>query len=446
MDQRESRGTERGGERDEIPGDLISRLPDDLLSTIISLLPTKDGGRTPAISPRWRNLWRSAPLNLVIHSPVNPHSPSSVIPSAMSRIVSKHLGPTRRFFFRGSDLGPQAESWFQSPALANLEELDIKLLPAGPEERFSLPPSALSSPALLVVKIAYCSIPDEISMDFPVLKHISLLDVSISGDVFHGLLSACCALESFYMSNVHAADCLRVSSPTLRSIGFSEKYCGKSELIIEDAPLLVRFILPYTYNHDADNCVAIRVVRAPKLKILGPLFAISRIVSQGISPDSSANSMRTVKVLSLRCSGQELDAILNVLRWFPCLEKLYIIFHEHREVDKNNEPPYNGLHPVECLPDHLKNVVFKAFVGHDKQVNFASFFISNARVLNKIEFEGWFVDYNSTSMGYLHNLLHVENRASRDAKFEFRQYINTQRRLEEHIHDLSVADPFQRAI
>ncbi|XBH76501.1 hypothetical protein VPH35_103127 [Triticum aestivum] len=229
-----------------------------MLCTIISLLPTKDGGCTPAVSPRWRNLWASAPLNLVIHSPVNPHSPSSVDPSA-------------------------AESWFQSPALANLEELDIKLLPARPKVRFSLPPSALSSPALLVVKVAYCSIPDEISMDFPLLKHISFLDVSISGDVFHGLLSACRALESFYMSNVHTAGCLRVSSPTLRSIGFSKEYCGKSDIIIEDAPLLVRFILPCTYN-----CVAIRVVRAPKLQILGPLFiAISTIVVSQVRSSGS---------------------------------------------------------------------------------------------------------------------------------------------------------------
>lgn len=121
-------------------------------------------------------------------------------------------------------------------------------------------------------------------------------------------------------------------------------------------------------------------------------------------------------------------------------------FHEHREMDKNNESPYNRLHPVECLQGHLKTVVFKAFVGYDKQVNFARFFVLNARVLNKIEFEGWFMDYNSTSLDYLHNLLHAENRASRDAKLEIRPHINIGHHLQEHIHDLSVADPFQTAI
>uniref|UniRef100_A0ACD5TBY2 Uncharacterized protein n=1 Tax=Avena sativa TaxID=4498 RepID=A0ACD5TBY2_AVESA len=393
-DKQDSHGNARkragSSDRDETDIDLISQLPDAMLCTIISLLPTKDGGRTQALSRRWRPLWRSAPLNLEVRAqlPGIPFPTLSVPISAVSKIISQHPGPARRFSFHGlyaGDLYAEVESWFHSRALTKLQKLHF-CCRALTRER--LPLSALcSTSTLLIASISGFYFPDDMpSMSFSVLKQLSLISVSISGYVFHGLLSGCHALESICMSNVSATDCLRVSSPSLRSIGFH------------------------------DGCVAIRLIRAPKLEILGPFLpVVHKLIF------SQENSMRNMKVLALSSSGYGLHTVINILRWFPCLEKLYVIFRKYDEMDKKDEPQYDPLHPIECLQTHLKKWYL---------------------MLNKIEFEGY-CDYNSESVAYQHRLLQVGNRASRDAQFEFRRaYGGTN--LDMHIHDLSVADPFRQ--
>jgi hypothetical protein len=251
--------------------DLISHLPDAILGTIISLLPTKDGGRTQVLSRRWRPLWRSAPLNLDILTWI-PHVPISVLASAISQILSQHPGPTRRFSFPCRHLGFSAEveswfhSWFHSRALANLQELNIIYTDG------VLPPFVLcSASTLLVAKISYCHFPHEIvsPMNFPLLKNLSLFNVSISEEVFYLLISSCHALEGLFIKGVKSTGCLRVSSPTLRSIGASSSPHKMEELVIEDAPCLERILLPYHLDR-----LTIRVVRAPKLEILGPYSLI----------------------------------------------------------------------------------------------------------------------------------------------------------------------------
>jgi hypothetical protein len=190
--KRESHGTTpmrpQSCGRDDTDGDLISRLSDDTLGTIISLLPTKDGGRTQALSRRWRHLWRSAPLNLEVHARPQDFRRSAVPPSAVPKIISQHPGPARRLSFTCLRAGDLSERWFRSRALANLQELSIAYEHHGsaPTGKIGhpLPLSALrSASTLLVLKVSNCDFPDENAppVSFPLLTRLSLHHVSIPG-------------------------------------------------------------------------------------------------------------------------------------------------------------------------------------------------------------------------------------------------------------------------
>jgi hypothetical protein len=126
------------------------------------------------------------------------------------------------------------------------------------------------APSLIVAKIGVCSFPghNTSSLIFPLLKQLTLRYVSISEDVFNRVLSGCRVLESLLLWDIFASDRLHISSLTLRSIGFRSRRTSTQELIIDDAPCLERFMSLYPSDR---NFETIRVIHAPKLKILGLL-------------------------------------------------------------------------------------------------------------------------------------------------------------------------------
>ncbi|KAK1614853.1 hypothetical protein QYE76_020370 [Lolium multiflorum] len=425
-------------------GDIISGLPDAILGTIISLLPTKDGARTQAISLRWRPLWRSAPLNLDLDAALCPDD--SARASLVSRILSDHSGPARRFCCHSIRLDDDhdralLDGWFR--ALANLQELDVSFVRPSPrpetDDAVASSLLRLASSTLVVAKIGGCNFSRQIvpsSSIFPRLKDLELHYVSLSEEFLHGVLSGCRVLESLLLWNIFAATGrICITSPTLRSIGF--RLCaGRAELVVDNTPRLERLLTVFV-GSAGDT---LRVTGAPRLEILGPLSPSVQVL-QGMIPVSSANSIGTVKILALT-SAPQLNVVLDVLKCFPCLEKLYVILQKDLKMDVEHVSHHDPLDQVKCLGTNLTEMVLLNYLGCEQDVAFAKFFVLNAAVLKKIKF-GVPRNYNNEWVAIQRRLLEVNNRASRDAEVEFEcgldDFINYL-----GIHDLSLTDPFER--
>ncbi|XP_044360906.1 putative F-box/LRR-repeat protein At3g28410 [Triticum aestivum] len=427
--------------------DLISNLPDDVLGTIISLLHTRDGCRTQALSRRWRPIWRAAPLNLE-------GGGSRLREQTVSGILSGHLGPVRRisiFMIKSlprrydlwtghpivDDTGDaRVDSWLGSRDLAHLEELRLSY--EYNTHNSTLPPSVFSSaPALRVASFGRCRLPPNLAVDFPLLQQLTLWMVTLTQEALNAVLSGCPALESLGMTEIRGVVCLRIRSRTLRSIGFRHSsYVPSQELVIEDAPCLERARLqPFGTDN---SVVTFRVIHAPKLEMFSQLMNTVRLTT----------TMHTVKILELEGVGDDLDPVLDLsfLKFFPCLERLYIYLNSEiwfsHPLSKNVRTYVSLDDPIECLEHRLKKVALKIYNGKGPIVDFARFLILNAKVLERMEI-GLDGNHDDEWMANEKRKLRVEDRASQDAQFEFkRSSWSFLAHMGANLHYMSKTDPF----
>ncbi|CAN6214346.1 unnamed protein product, partial [Urochloa humidicola] len=413
-----------GGEEGE-DVDRISTLPDSILGEIISLLPTKDGVRTQTLASRWRHIWLSAPLNLDHSSlPANEEAQAGII----SRILAAHSGPVRRFsvsHFHLYNRKATVDAWLRSPVLDRLQELEVN------DETWrgqvSLPASAFRfTDTLCVFTMSRCCLLDETveTFRFPQLRQLALDCVEISDIALHSIISvsACPVLEYLLISGSQVR-CLRINSPSLKSIAISY-----GEIIIEDAPLLQRLL-------QLQTGLNVSVISAPKLETLGSLDYDSKLVFgttviQKLCAVSFTTVVCSVRILAIRMYDLNLDVVINLMRCFPCLERLYVepSWGERRSYFCLENPDLvrcknlwrrNLCDLVRCLDIRLKKIVLKNYRGIKSQVNFASFFVLNAKMLQLMRFEIEECNDNETFIAKQRRSLHLEKSASRGARFYF---------------------------
>uniref|UniRef100_A0ACD6A2J4 Uncharacterized protein n=1 Tax=Avena sativa TaxID=4498 RepID=A0ACD6A2J4_AVESA len=240
--------------------------------------------------------------------------------------------------------------------------------------------------------------------------------------------------------------CVRINSVSLRSISVRAQYYRRGErefkqLDIDNAPSLER-LLQLVFRSD----LHVSVISAPKLETLcchsySPAkIMFGSTVIQGSKIYRLTTAVHSIKILAVDMRILSLDTVVDLMRCFPSLEKLYI-------QSCNSGPNNLWLRKHKKLSRYhdvrLKKIVFEWYWGIRSQINFVTFFVLNATALESMILRIQAKNYNKEFLAEHRGKLQLENRASRGARFQFTTEICVRNIREiKDIHDFNLPDPF----
>ncbi|KAM0911198.1 hypothetical protein ACQ4PT_013644 [Festuca glaucescens] len=308
------------------------------------------------------------------------------------------------------------------------------------------------SETLHVLTMGDCHLPDDTAeaLHFPKLKQLVFQRVSISEHSLHIIIGrGCPALECLLISDSFGFRCVRINSITLKCFGVCDSVEKRGiefkELIIENAPHLKRMLqlgLPFGIH--------VSVISAPELETLGCLtdvifvtnkLVFNSIVIQGLRVDSLMTAVRTVKILAIHMDTHSLDVVINLMRCFPCLEKLYIA---STGSGGNNLWRRKHRDLIRSLDILLKKISWRYYRGIKSHVDFTTFFVLSAKVLELMILEVHKDDYSEEFIAQQRKKLQLDSKASRGARFHFTPDWPHHSNSCFRVHDLDLADPFER--
>ncbi|KAJ4818930.1 F-box/RNI-like/FBD-like domains-containing protein [Rhynchospora pubera] len=376
--------------------DLISHLPDCVLSTIISLLPIRDSIRTGILSSRFRHLWKQNPLHL--DDSTIPRSLRYTTSQVVTCIATVHPGPihSARISQFDLDFRPKLDDLIETLTRKGTKELSLGFGYKG-VRRYRLPLSLLQCQTLRKVSLSDCFFPPSPFVDssFPNLRELTLEFVFLWDDLLHCLLKSCTHLEVLQLMNCAGLQYLHINCAKLQKLTIHEEGYGThaKEVVIENAPelrslRLGEFTVEYT---------RISVQHVKKLEVLG-FFSMNatmrigntftKIYNQHVMSVNGSMGLPTVKKLAILVdfgNGSQCSLLPSVLRCFPCLERLDI-----KCIRSIGPGPDEGFWeqqaPFGFFEHHLRYVTMINFSELSAEMQFLKFLIHHGRVLERITF------------------------------------------------------------
>ncbi|XP_058772406.1 FBD-associated F-box protein At5g56370-like isoform X1 [Vicia villosa] len=334
--------------------DRISSLPDEIISHILSFLPTKLAATTSILSKRWHPLWLSVPtLNFNDKTSQNIESFLKFVSSAL---ISRDITfPIQSFHLKCVNASKRRHSldinaFFDAVAQRRIQNVRLDLT-----IRVNVPPSLFSCRTLVVLHLRNMKVNrlSKLDVDFPLLTTLHLSFILFERmDYLAVLLYGCPVLQEL------RTRCLGVRS---------RDKVVPHEVIMKDYPSLPK--LPHLS----------RMIYWANLQVLrGELD--SHCCSYPIL--YNLTYMEVIhKHRDLEEEREEWMYLLERLNYCPKLQNLTIIEdNENRE-----EIVYNWREPAsipECLSTQLKTCLIKQFTYTECGLRFAEYILKNSKVLD----------------------------------------------------------------
>jgi len=194
------------------PIDRISTLPNEILSHILSLLPTKLAFSTAVLSKRWGLLERLfTTLHFDDESVLDIDAFRCYCSFVKTVILATHLIKTFRLecgsrHWKQGNRFNNVDSWIQIAKQHPVENIQISALIY---MQVFLPPSFFRFPTLVVLKLCRVRVVDNISVDLPLLNTLHLSGVYLKNkENFNKLLNGCPVLEDLnvYVHYIEASE------------------------------------------------------------------------------------------------------------------------------------------------------------------------------------------------------------------------------------------------
>ncbi|XP_018483456.1 putative FBD-associated F-box protein At5g22720 isoform X2 [Raphanus sativus] len=295
---------ERGGRCVDISReneDMISYLPDTLLSQVLSYLPTKEAVRTSVLSTRWKSLWLFI-SEIDLDTCQFPDYNAFVIfmekflDFSRTRVEKPCFHKVKLSLRKNVNDPPCVTRWIELVATPELDHLDFECDPVLLRECLEVMPPSLytSCQKLLHLRLHRVFVGTLLeSVSLPCLKTMRLEYNTYASEVsLELLISSCPVLEDF--SFVRKLECgvnvLRVHSKTLTSLSI--------ETGIHDSD--------FKYADWDDDCSVRVLINTPRLKYLN----LDDFISE-CKTISNLGSLTNVNLLSSLYTINSDDAVFN---------------------------------------------------------------------------------------------------------------------------------------